>query len=445
MPDKLTAYVQLAEDTARAIMHSHETWTAFLSTAARMYKYDYNDQLMIHAQRPAATACAPYEVWNQKMNRYVRRGSRGIALLDSSGDTVSLHYVFDVADTGATRRSQPMNLWQMEQRHTRSVMDALQSAYDPAPAAGLDRQVEQIALHLSDLYWQEHRVDILGIVDGSFMEGYDELAVENCFRQAAGVSVTYTLLERCGLEPQKRFTQEDFIPVFDWNTRQAAAVLGAAVSEISGQMLRQIERTVKEFDRAHSAERMEKYERDDLQTQRGLSDSESQPKFAGASAAGEIRQDAQDLPEGTSPGFVEQPAADREAGQPSEGDRPHGEQPLGADDGRAGEAAGRDRELKGAQPDGMDAADERAESAGGRSAADGAGVQLTFLDASEESLFLSEAEQISMAESVVSTPFAFSFSQEEMDHVLRLGGNADGGRKAIAAFFMKEKSLEEQA
>ena len=117
MPDKLTTYVQLAEDTTRAIMHSHETWTAFLSTAARMYKYAYNDQLMIHAQRPAATACAPYEVWNQKMSRYVRRGSKGIALLDSSGDTVALHYVFDVADTGTTRRSPPMNLWQMERHH----------------------------------------------------------------------------------------------------------------------------------------------------------------------------------------------------------------------------------------------------------------------------------------------------------------------------------------
>lgn len=264
MPDKLTTYVQLAEDTTRAIMHSHETWTAFLSTAARMYKYAYNDQLMIHAQRPAATACAPYEVWNQKMSRYVRRGSKGIALLDSSGDTVALHYVFDVADTGTTRRSPPMNLWQMERHHTLPIMDALQSTYDTAPAGGLERQVEQIALRLSDLYWQEHRVDILGIVDGSFMEGYDELAVGSCFRQAAGISITYTLLERCGLEPQKRFTQEDFIPVFEWNTREATTVLGTAVSEISGQMLRQIERTVKDFDRAHSAERMDGYERTDL-------------------------------------------------------------------------------------------------------------------------------------------------------------------------------------
>ena len=445
MPDKLTTYVQLAEDTTRAIMHSHETWTAFLSTAARMYKYAYNDQLMIHAQRPAATACAPYEVWNQKMSRYVRRGSKGIALLDSSGDTVALHYVFDVADTGTTRRSPPMNLWQMERHHTLPIMDALQSTYDTAPAGGLERQVEQIALRLSDLYWQEHRVDILGIVDGSFMEGYDELAVGSCFRQAAGISITYTLLERCGLEPQKRFTQEDFIPVFEWNTREATTVLGTAVSEISGQMLRQIERTVKDFDRAHSAERMDGYERTDLQTQRGLSDSESEPKFAGASASGEIRQDAQDLSEGASPDPVEQSAADREVGQPSEGDRPHGEQPLGADDDRAGDANGRNREPEGKKSDGLDAADERAESAGGRSAADGAGVQLNFLDASEESLFLSEAEQISMAESVVSTPFAFSFSQEEIDHVLRLGGNADGGRLPIVAFFMKEKSVDEQA
>ena len=202
-----------------------------------------------------------------------------------------------------------MNLWQMERHHTLPIMDALQSTYDTAPAGGLERQVEQIALRLSDLYWQEHRVDILGIVDGSFMEGYDELAVGSCFRQAAGISITYTLLERCGLEPQKRFTQEDFIPVFEWNTREATTVLGTAVSEISGQMLRQIERTVKDFDRAHSAERMDGYERTDLQTQRGLSDSESEPKFAGASASGEIRQDAQDLSEGASPDPVEQSAA----------------------------------------------------------------------------------------------------------------------------------------
>ena len=230
---KLAAYAQLAEETAGRITHSHQEWTGFLQTAARLYKYPYHEQLMIYAQRPEATACAEYEIWNKAMRRYVRRGSRGIALIDTASDMPKLRYVFDIADTGGRENSRRPFLWELTEQNTPAAMNALENGYDVPASEGLERQLHAIASELSQVYWIDHQGEILDIVDGSYLEGYDEFNVGASFRKAVSVSLEYALLSRCGLSPNERFIHEDFLPIFDWNTPEATATLGTAVSEMS--------------------------------------------------------------------------------------------------------------------------------------------------------------------------------------------------------------------
>ena len=249
MPANAWTVAQRADDTEREITGSHERWTAFLTTAARLYKYPYREQLMIFAQRPEATACAEYDLWNKTMRRYVRRGSKGIALVDTSGEIPRIRYVFDVADTGARHDSRSPFLWQLEDQHMNAVHDALENRYGADDFMMAD-QLEHIASQLAMEYWEEHQRDILDIVDGSFLEEYDEFNVGASFRSAAAISISYALLSRCGLEQEERYTHEDFMSVFDWNTPDAANTLGTAVSQISEQVLRQIEVTIKNYERS---------------------------------------------------------------------------------------------------------------------------------------------------------------------------------------------------
>lgn len=210
---KLAAYAQLAEETAGRITHSHQEWTGFLQTAARLYKYPYHEQLMIYAQRPEATACAEYEIWNKAMRRYVRRGSRGIALIDTASDMPKLRYVFDIADTGGRENSRRPFLWELTEQNTPAAMNALENGYDVPASEGLERQLHAIASELSQVYWIDHQGEILDIVDGSYLEGYDEFNVGASFRKAVSVSLEYALLSRCGLSPDERFIHEDFLPM----------------------------------------------------------------------------------------------------------------------------------------------------------------------------------------------------------------------------------------
>ena len=218
MPSNVQALAQMADHAATQITASHESWTDFLRTAARLYKYPYHEQLMIYAQRPDATACAGYEIWNEKMRRYVRRGSRGIALIDASGDRPSIRYVFDVSDTGSRDDSRRPYLWKYRPEHEDTVTAVLEREYEVSGEKGLADQLEQIAGQLANEYWQEHQYDILHIVDGSFLEEYDEFNIGAQFRSAAAVSITYAVLSRCGLEPDKYFDHEDFLSIFDFNT-----------------------------------------------------------------------------------------------------------------------------------------------------------------------------------------------------------------------------------
>ena len=451
MPSKVQLYAQMADRTAEQITGSYQKWTAFLTTAARLYKYPYNEQLMIFAQRPEATACAEYDLWNKQMRRYVRRGSKGIALVDTSSDQPKLRYVFDVSDTSGGENSRRPYLWEYRQEHREVVSAALEQRFDVSGENGLADQMERVAAQLVDEYWHDNWRDIVGIVDGSFLEGYDDFNIGAAFRNAAVVSTTYALLSRCGMQPGDYFEHEDFLNVFDFNTPQTVAALGTAISQSSELVLRQIEVTIKNYEREKIAERSESHERTDLHPQRGLSDSRPEPDRAAASPAGQVRQDAEELPEGASSGAVEQPAAVREAVPPSAGDRRGSEQPAGTDDAGTDEVGRRDGSAESQRPDEVGRADEHAESAGRGNDPHGTGVQLNMFDApagAQMSFFPSEAEQIqSIAEAESVTPSAFSMfiSQDDIDHILRAGGNADAARMKIAAEFSKQKPLEDRA
>ena len=450
MPNKLQAYAEQAERTARQITGSHLAWTAFLTTAARLYKYPYNEQLMIYMQRPEATACAEYDFWNEKMGRYVRRGSTGIALIDATGYKPRLKYVFDVSDTGGKENARRVNLWELKDAHTDSVSAMLERNYSVSGKNGLAEQFESVASQLAAEYWRDHSRDILGIVADSYLEEYDDYNIEVAFKNAAAVSITYSLMSRCGMQPEDHFEHEDFFSIFDFNTPRTVAALGTAVSEINEQVLRQIEVTIRNYEREHSAERTAEHgEQPDLHDERRLHDSRPEDRSAGA-APRQVRADAPEVPEGASAHPLE---PDDSGGNPVSapaGDRAGSAEPLRADDAEAGVGGGSDGSSESPRPNEMGGPDEHLQGAGGGSDSRGADLRITEHPArgGQLSFFPTEAEQITAieeAESVAQTPFAFSVSQAQLDHVLRLGGNSDNTRMVIAAAFQKQKSTEDIA
>ena len=404
MPTKAEMYAQMAEKVAVQLTGSWQEWAGFLTTAARLYKYPYHEQLMIYAQRPDATACAEYDLWNDRMGRYVRRGSKGIALVDDSGDRPRLRYVFDISDTGTREHSRTPWLWTMNEEHTAPVMAMLERNYDVS-GGDLAQQLADVAAKLAEEYWADHRRDILPIVDGSFLEEYDEYNIEVQFKSTAAVSITYALMSRCGLEPEQYFSHEDFMAIFDFNTPATVGALGTAVSQINQQVLRQIGVTIQNYERAKGAERSATHgKQPDLHEERRLPDPRPEAVRTAGEAPGQVRQDAQSVPEGT-PAHPLQPAADeREAVPAPSGDRRDREQPSGADDAPAGGGSGRDGAAESQRPHAVGGPDEHLQGPGGGDPAGGTYQQLTL------NLFLSEAEQIHKIDEAesVKTPSAFS-------------------------------------
>ena len=404
MPTKAEQYAQMADQVARQLTGSWQEWAGFLTTAARLYKYPFHEQMMIYAQRPDATACAEYDLWNNRMGRYVRRGSKGIALVDDSGDRPRLRYVFDISDTGTREHSRTPWLWTMNEEHTAPVMAMLERNYDVS-GGDLAQQLADVAAKLAEEYWADHRRDILPIVDGSFLEEYDEYNIEVQFKSTAAVSITYALMSRCGLEPEQYFSHEDFMAIFDFNTPATVGALGTAVSQINQQVLRQIGVTIQNYERAKGAERSATHgKQPDLHEERRLPDPRPEAVRTAGEAPGQVRQDAQSVPEGT-PAHPVQPAADeREAVPAPSGDRRDREQPSGADDAPAGGGSGRDGAAESQRPHAVGGPDEHLQGPGGGDPAGGTYQQLTL------NLFLSEAEQIHKIDEAesVKTPSAFS-------------------------------------
>ena len=442
MPTKAELYAQMADKVATQLTGSWQEWAGFLATASRLYKYPFHEQLMIYAQRPDATACAEYDLWNEKMGRYVRRGSKGIALVDDSGDRPRLRYVFDISDTGTREHSRTPWLWQLEERHLDSVQAMLERTYDVS-GDDLAGQLTEVAGKLAEEYWTEHQQDFFYIVDGSFLEEYDEYNIGVQFKAAATVSITYALMSRCGLEPERYFDHEDFMAIFDFNTPSTIGALGTAVSQINQQVLRQIGVTVRNAEREANQERSKQDEQSyDLYPERRLSDSRPEAEPAAGETPGQVRQDEENLPEGTSSHPLQPDVAEREVVPAPSGDRRDRPEQTGADDAPAGEGSGSHRGTESQRSHEVGGADEHLQSPGRGDSDGGAYQQLTL------NLFLSEAEQIQSideAENVAHTSFAFSFAQNDIDHVLRLGGNTDRQRERVVAAFEKQKTTAEIA
>ena len=434
MPSKTEEYLALAQHTANGLTRYWESWTDYLTTASRLYKYSFPDQLMIYAQRPDATACADYDIWNNRMNRYVRRGSKGIALLDESSGYPRLHYVFDVSDTGVRRNSRDPERWEMNDDLFKPVSEMLTAEYGISHER-LSQQLVNIAEKLVNDYWDNNSGDILNIVDGSFFDDYDSSGKELQFKAAATMSVIYTLLERCGFEPEGYFDKDDFQAIHTFSTPDAVYALGAATSDISREVLRKIERTVKTTTRRRNVERMEEYEQQsELHEDRGLPAPEPDPQPA-EDPAGQVRQDAPELPEAVSPGTVQFDAPERDAVPASDGTGADSREPDAADHGAASEAGPSPGQS--AEPTDVGAAHEQSESAGRGTGDDGADLQLSFLDAN----IPTEAQQIEKIDQAESekTPSAFVLSQAEIENELRRHGSGfAGGKQRIMALYQTQ-------
>ena len=432
MPSKTEEYLALAQRTANGLTRYWESWTDYLTTASRLYKYPFADQLMIYAQRPDATACADYDIWNNRMNRYVRRGSKGIALLDESSGFPRLHYVFDVSDTGVRRNSRDPEMWQYNDDLKQPVSEMLSKTYGIS-GERVSQQLADVAGKLVADYWDNNGEDISAIVDGSLLMDYDEAGVEMQFKSAAAISVTYTLLERCGFEPDGYFDKDSFQAIYDFSTPDTVYTLGAAVSDISREVLRTVERAVKTTIRRRNNERSQhEYEQQsELHADRGLSSPEPDPASA-EDPAGQVRQDAPELSEAAAPGSVPHDAPEREPVPDPDrtgADRSSDEE---ATDGRsAGEEPGPGQ---GEESDGVGTAHEQPTGAGRGSDSDGTDLQLSFLDA----VIPTEAQQIEHIDRAESekSPSAFVLSQAEIENELRKHGSGfqDGKQRIIELY-----------
>ena len=435
MPSKTEEYLTLAQRTANGLTRYWESWTDYLTTASRLYKYPFADQLMIYAQRPDATACADFDIWNNRMNRYVRRGAKGIALLDESSGFPRLHYVFDVSDTGVRRNSRDPEVWQYNDDLKQSVSEMLSKTYGIS-GERVSQQLADVAGKLVADYWDNNGGDIRAIVDGSLLMDYDEAGVEMQFKSAAAISVTYTLLERCGFEPAGWFDKDDFQAVYNFSTPDSVYALGAAVSDMSREVLRNIERTVKTTIRRRNNERSQhEYEQQsELHADRGLSSPEPDPEPA-PEAAGQVRQAAPDVPDEPSPGSVPHDAPEREPVPAPDGGGADGREPDAADHDAASETE--PGSGQGTEPDGVGAAHEQPESADRGTGADGADLQLSFFDAH----IPTEAQQIETIDQAESekTPSAFVLSQAEIENELRKHGSGfAGGKQRIMALYQTQ-------
>ena len=404
MPSKkIEHFRQLSERTAREIASTPERWTAFLTTAGRLYKYPFHEQLLIFAQRPEATACADYELWNHRMGRYVRRGGRGIALLDDTGDRLRLRYVFDVTDTGTTPNSRTPWLWQLGEQHKEPVTSMLETTYG-VTGDNLPQILSGIAQNLTDQYWEDGNFDYIRALDNSPEVEYDEFTIGIYFKAAASVSVAYSLLSRCGLHPEEHFKADDFKAMAFFQTPVAIAELGKGIGSISEGVLRQVEAVIRKYERERLTERMKKNGRTELHSERRTLDSRPEAEQPGPAAAEQVRQNEERVSEGTPFGLLQPPASQRGAVSPLPGDSGDIRPADGAAASPAGEGSRSNGAAEGQRPDEMGGPDEQLQGTGRGDSDSGAYQQLTI------NLFPTEQEQIQAIEAEdAQTSSAFSF------------------------------------
>ena len=390
MPAKVDTYLALARETAQVLAGSAGAWTAFLDTASRLYKYPFHDQLMIHAQRPGATACASYEVWNDTMRRYVRRGAKGIALVDNSGDAPRLRYVFDIADTGTRRSSRPFSPWEINDGNLAEVQLGLRQAFN-SEGEWLSSQLQDVARDIAEMYFDAHQHDIAGIVDGSLMAGYDEGELRDSFIKAAYASTAYAMLSRCGYDPAAYFDEADFAFLSELDTPEAVTALGTAVSENTQIVLRQIERTIRSYERSQSHDRDNLHDRERRPT--------AEPEPAGDGANRPLREVEAKIHPGAPANIVEPAPDERNTVAAPARDRNGGATADRPDAAEAGGGRGRDGGAESRRPDEVDRPHEQLQGPGRRSSSERIDLQLNLFDEAEDA----------------QAPSAFSFPQEGAD------------------------------
>ena len=440
MNPKEKFYSAMATHTIGQMTSNRQNWTSFLTTMGRHYNFTYPEQVMIHAQRPDAMVCKEYDAWRDDKKRYVKRGAKGIALFVTGRDKPYLRYVFDVADTGTRRSSLPLDeLWRVETEHREAVQNALEATFGIQAQGSLENQLEEVANQLALEYWQDNRQSVLDIIANSYLASYDVHNIEVAFRRAVAISVTYAMFSRCTDNPDLHFENEDFLNVFDFNTRLTVNALGNAVNSIAGRMFREIEIAIQEYNRSHEMERSnDNNERTDLHAGGAGTDPGSEAGASYHEAPGQVRQNAESISGGEQADPVQRPDPDRAAVSALAGDRRDSEPESGAAD--AGVSADEPGPGQGDESAGLGAAHEQPEGAGRGSGDDGAYQQLSL------GFYLTEEEQIQMIDEAENKTFsAFSFSQEEIDHFLMLGSNRTNSRMRIATEFMKQKSMDELA
>ena len=453
---KLQKVSALSHDTMNRLTYSTDEWLRFLDSAAWLYKYPWHEQVMIYAQRPDATACAPIELWNSpQFKRWVNKGAKGIGLIDDSGDRTRLRYVFDVSDTH-TRSNISFALWQLQEEQEERVLEELVNRFgeiDEYDGLPFSDQLNGIIHNAVQDNGADYRRALLQSLSGSNLEEYGEFNASAWFEEMLEKSAAYMVMKRLGLSPREYFEKQDFTPVMDFNTPATISHLGAATADISETILRQIERSVRSiaFERSRTLanqtrvlqnkDENTKHERSreygtDIQAERRLSDSESGDGRTANGTDREIRENAQSVSQRALQGNLQRTAADGETGRTSSGDGQIGEGAGRTDRGAHGESRGRDGGAESPRSDEMGGADEQSAAHGGGDRSPGGDLQLT-------QLFPTEKEQLSLleqAEDEISS--VFSVSQADFDNELCSGSGVSHGKYRIYAFYQTQPSKE---
>ena len=484
----------LAEYHAAHISSSPRDWMNYLDTAARLYRYPFMDQLLIHAQRPKATACASLELWNEKMLRWVNRGAKGIALLDETMQKTRLRYVFDIQDTHKVKGGRTPYLWRLQEKQQEELLNHLEEVYglEAKDTGSLSDALMATAKYMVEENLDEYLDGLTYVTEGTYLEELEEDTIRSEFRSLLTDSIYYTLASRCGLDPLERQEEMDFVHITDYNSLSVLTFIGNATSMASESVLVDIGRFVHRISLEEMKKGIENSEErnynkfntliresrennnriieneypqeneggnehgTDISSQRGLSVSESDNP-GDRSTDREIRNAAEDISEGTQEQPVSEPVADWETELPSGGDRENSTEEIGSTDGETvGEESGT---VERGEPDGVDSTYEQSDGNSGREHLDGIGVQL-IEDTSEDQLSKAE-EEIASALSLPELPSVneqkreienriaalyageIAIPSEVVDEVLRTGGNRSKSQLRIIYNFMSEQTPEE--
>jgi hypothetical protein len=450
---KLETMKALSEATMMRITSTRENWMRYLGTAAWLYKYPFYDQLLIYAQRPGARACAPIELWNSVFKRWVNKGAKGIALIDDSGDQLRLKYVFDVSDTN-TRSNIPVQLWEVQPEDRQQIVEELANRFgEIEPEDDFAQQLLAVVRNVVTDNIGDYADVLPLIMDGSDLSGLTDEALEGKFYHTVFGGVAYGVLARVGIDPRTVLAASSFIDVQYFDTPLVISQLGCATGDISQMILRQIERSVhsierqtrdkiangtKERDNDAEGDQFESERSDehgtDIPAERGLLGAEPDAGGAAKRNAGQIREDAAALPQGTSQGPVQRAAAVGQADGAPGRDRPAGPGAGRHDAGADGRRGGRERAAEGDRPDGVGAPDEQPQSGSRRSGAPGTDLQL-----------ISETEQLSLLEAEAHNASASFLSQQDIDDELRRGSGFAHGKSRVFEFYQNSPDTKAAA